>query len=492
MNEVENENEVEAVAETDEATAETDEATAETDEATAETVTDSETEEPTTETEEPTTETEEPTAETEEPTAETEEPTAETEEPTAETETEEPTAETEDDGEEIVVAEEELSAGSVIGETMSPEQQSLLEGVIRQVQPGNEAPELVICAQLFSAHKPLSIAELAANLAMGVEAVEAALSSLSETLRMSPFGVFRRSVRRKGPKSRPTTGYVLDLKPMFRRNVATVGRPVLGQGLTETLALIALNQPISQSRLVRERGSSVYEHVKELVARDWVQKYKAGRSYELRTTETFAAEFGLENDPALIKRALARAAGVEGAPEVVGSDRVLYEGETAPKLVAEAKAHEPSPAELARRRAVEAAREAALQALLQTEGLESQHLLRPDFGAAPAAEQAPASEGFAPLPQENCVVSGGQAPQPKQVEAEPSEEAASFHAGEGVVSGGAPPVRNRILQEIKEARMKREAEQKTTEQDTNEDSQGTSRVAHLLSLLDDEGTDDDW
>ncbi|HBP23321.1 MAG TPA: hypothetical protein DEA08_36785 [Planctomycetes bacterium] len=375
---------------------------------------------------------------------------------------------------------------------MSPEQQSLLEGVIRQVQPGNEAPELVICAQLFSAHKPLSIAELAANLAMGVEAVEAALSSLSETLRMSPFGVFRRSVRRKGPKSRPTTGYVLDLKPMFRRNVATVGRPVLGQGLTETLALIALNQPISQSRLVRERGSSVYEHVKELVARDWVQKYKAGRSYELRTTETFAAEFGLENDPALIKRALARAAGVEGAPEVVGSDRVLYEGETAPKLVAEAKAHEPSPAELARRRAVEAAREAALQALLQTEGLESQHLLRPDFGAAPAAEQAPASEGFAPLPQENCVVSGGQAPQPKQVEAEPSEEAASFHAGEGVVSGGAPPVRNRILQEIKEARMKREAEQKTTEQDTNEDSQGTSRVAHLLSLLDDEGTDDDW
>ena len=376
---------------------------------------------------------------------------------------------------------------------------------------------------------------------LSVEKVAGTLARLGETLEDSPFGVFRRRITLPG-KTKSVTGYVLDLKADFRRNVVTVGRPVLGQGLTETLALIALNQPIIQSRLVRERGSSVYDHVKELVQRDWVIKVKRGRSSELRTTETFAAEFGLVNDPELIKRALARAAGVEGAPQIVASERVAFEHEQAVTLYTEAQQFVPSAEELLRREQERLAREA-----MTAEARALQELAEAPSVAVPRASVAPASGSPAPADpfarlaaaleasernrREDCVVSGGgEAPdQATSDQATPdqatpdqatSDQATSDQAtpgqatpglariasaapdassepeererlDEGLVSGGAPPQPNRLAEVLKEEAAMR-AEKEKEEPETPEQEESQSRVAHLLNLLGDDSTDDDW
>jgi chromosome segregation and condensation protein ScpB len=151
--------------------------------------------------------------------------------------------------------------------------------------------------------------------------------------------------------------FILDLKTAFRADVAAVAPPLLKPAVTETLALIAINQPLPQARLVRERGSTVYEHVKELLDRGLIARSRKGRNFHLRTTDAFAAEFGLDNDPELIRRALARAAGITGTPEVVGSPRLHWDGVGTPEgaeprdvnalaagLVAEAREFVPPPA----------------------------------------------------------------------------------------------------------------------------------------------------
>jgi hypothetical protein len=81
--------------------------------------------------------------------------------------------------------------------------------------------------------------------------------------------------------------------------------PNLPPAVSETLALVALYQPVRQSELVRERGSRVYDHVRLLVERRLLQRVRRGASYVLRTTEEFASEFGIPNDADAIRRAFA-------------------------------------------------------------------------------------------------------------------------------------------------------------------------------------------
>ncbi|MDF1665707.1 MAG: SMC-Scp complex subunit ScpB, partial [Planctomycetota bacterium] len=92
----------------------------------------------------------------------------------------------------------------------------------------------------------------------------------------------------------------------YRPDVKPLARPALARRYIDTLALIALNQPVPQSRLVRERGSKIYDHVRELCDQGLVHRTKKGLSYELRTTPRFASEFGLSNNPRDLKAMLAR------------------------------------------------------------------------------------------------------------------------------------------------------------------------------------------
>lgn len=65
-----------------------------------------------------------------------------------------------------------------------------------------------------------------------------------------------------------------------------------------TLGTIALKKRILQSELVDLRGSSAYEHIKDLVEKDFVERkrQREGRSYWLTLSEKFHRTFSVLPD----------------------------------------------------------------------------------------------------------------------------------------------------------------------------------------------------
>ena len=66
----------------------------------------------------------------------------------------------------------------------------------------------------------------------------------------------------------------------------------------EHMDLIALKEPLRQTALIDLRGSTAYEHIKELVDKGLISKTrdKNGRSFNLKTTPKFAEYFKLKGD----------------------------------------------------------------------------------------------------------------------------------------------------------------------------------------------------
>ncbi len=344
---------------------------------------------------------------------------------------------------------------------VDPAAEAALEAVAADLRRGGRSVPQQLEALLFSTHVPLTTAEIAAALDLPVGEVAAAVAALEASLarRETAVALFERE---KGGER----ALILDLKTAYRQDVAAVAPPLLKPVVTETLALVAMNQPLSQARLVRERGTGVYDHVKELLRRGLIQRQRRGRNYVLRTTDAFAGEFGLQNDPELIRRALARAAAIEGSTEVVGSHRVHMDdegGATAERLLREAREAE---ARLAQARAAEARLAEARLAAREAEAREAearQAALRTAEARA-AADRSGGAGGASADDFEDCVVSGGEPPR-RAVERRwaPGEERMS------------EPTRDTSGTE--------------TEQEQAAD---TSRIARVLSLIDDAATSDDW
>lgn len=323
-----------------------------------------------------------------------------------------------------------------------------LDAVLTDLRGDAREREQQLEALLFSTHVPLTAAEIGKALGRSLEEVAAGLARLERALAERPTAVAL-FVREKAADK----AYILDLKAAYRKDAAAVAPPMLKQAVTETLALVAINQPLSQARLVRERGSTVYEHVKELMTRGLIARQRKGRNYFLRTTDAFAAEFGLDNDPELIRRALARAAGVERTPEVVGSPRVhLGDGEASPEaLVAEALACVPPEPPPAPEPEPEPEPEAAPE--IESE-VESEVEVDTDDDLPPADDADDTDDDE----DEDCVVSGGEPPTPR--EEVHVTEPETTRTDDATPEQEAPPP--------------------------------PSRIAHLMDLFQEQATTDDW
>jgi len=90
----------------------------------------------------------------------------------------------------------------------------------------------------------------------------------------------------------------------------------LSTAALRTLATIALKKRILQSELVDLRGSSAYDHIKELLAQNFIERKRQseGRSFWLTLSEKFHRTFSVKTDD-LVPRRQATAASEPPAAE---------------------------------------------------------------------------------------------------------------------------------------------------------------------------------
>lgn len=91
-------------------------------------------------------------------------------------------------------------------------------------------------------------------------------------------------------------GYELKVKRDHLEHVSHLApHQDLNEGQLRTLSLIAYNAPLEQADLIEIRGNRAYQHVKELVNRDFVSKEKDGRTAILDVTDYFLDYFEIDS-----------------------------------------------------------------------------------------------------------------------------------------------------------------------------------------------------
>jgi len=92
------------------------------------------------------------------------------------------------------------------------------------------------------------------------------------------------------------SGFQMKVKPDFSQKV----RPLtpykdLSRGLLKVLAMVAYQQPITQSNIVKVIGNRAYDYVKKLEQKGLIRTEKKSRTKTLIATKELANYFGLES-----------------------------------------------------------------------------------------------------------------------------------------------------------------------------------------------------
>ena len=90
----------------------------------------------------------------------------------------------------------------------------------------------------------------------------------------------------------------LELKHSLNEYVEDLLPSELKTAVLRTLAVIAIKKKILQSDLIVLRGSSAYDHIKELIEKKFInkRKQKDGRSYWLSLSDKFFQTFAVSNE----------------------------------------------------------------------------------------------------------------------------------------------------------------------------------------------------
>ena len=144
-------------------------------------------------------------------------------------------------------------------------------------------------AILYLKGRPISLSELAELARDEPDKVRTAIAMLTTSYaqRDTALEVVEQSGR-----------YCLQLRPALADLVKNMLPVNLSTATLRTLATIALKKRILQSDLVDLRGSGAYDHIKELLAQDFIERRRQsdGRSYWLTLSEKFHRTFSVLPD----------------------------------------------------------------------------------------------------------------------------------------------------------------------------------------------------
>lgn len=165
-------------------------------------------------------------------------------------------------------------------------------------------PKQLIEAALFLSTDPVSIDELRRITGISSrEAIDEAVEALIKEYESKGSAL---EIRRIGDSA-----YIMQAKDAFSAPLLDLVKPVVGEEVLKTLSLIALKQPITQAEVVKARGYRTYAHVKELLAKEFINAEPKGRTKLLTTTQKFADYFSLPAELLQLKKELARQLNIE-------------------------------------------------------------------------------------------------------------------------------------------------------------------------------------
>ncbi len=89
--------------------------------------------------------------------------------------------------------------------------------------------------------------------------------------------------------------YMFSLKEPYASMVSKLAAgPDISKSSLRILAYVSKNNGIMQSEIVKIFGSSAYEHIKELVEKDFIEAKKQGRSKKIVLTQKFKEYFNVQ------------------------------------------------------------------------------------------------------------------------------------------------------------------------------------------------------
>jgi|GEM_PF-130448 segregation and condensation protein B len=144
-------------------------------------------------------------------------------------------------------------------------------------------------AILYLKGRPLGLGELAEIAGVDREQAELGLITLMADYAHRDTAL---EIRQEG------STYSLQLRESLGELVQNLLPVDLSTATLRTLATIALKKRILQSELVELRGSGAYDHIKELLAQDFIERKRQseGRSYWLSLSEKFHRTFSVQAD----------------------------------------------------------------------------------------------------------------------------------------------------------------------------------------------------
>ncbi|WP_411876312.1 SMC-Scp complex subunit ScpB [Vulcanococcus limneticus] len=144
-------------------------------------------------------------------------------------------------------------------------------------------------AILYLKGRPLSLGELAEIAGVERDAAELGLITLMADYAHRDTAL---EIRQEGQR------YSLQLRDGLGDLVQNLLPVDLSTAALRTLATIALKKRVLQSELVELRGSGAYDHIKELLAQDFIERKRQseGRSFWLSLSEKFHRTFAVSND----------------------------------------------------------------------------------------------------------------------------------------------------------------------------------------------------
>jgi len=103
--------------------------------------------------------------------------------------------------------------------------------------------------------------------------------------------------RESGLEITDDDGYMIQVKDEYACIIDEFVPMELPTALIRTLSAIAIKQPVAQADVIKIRGAGAYDHVKELLERELINKREeGGRSPVLTTTKKFQEYFRLSRD----------------------------------------------------------------------------------------------------------------------------------------------------------------------------------------------------